>query len=107
MLYVILEAKGLKLTYMINIHTMRHFNYLFIIISIILSWCIAMSADLGRLELGAMINLVYPILIGLLLLGFYAIITLFSRAEKVRFMVSIIIVFLNLATGIYIRFVDF
>lgn len=66
-----------------------------------------MSADLGRLELGAMINLVYPILIGLLLLGFYAIITLFSRAEKVRFMVSIIIVFLNLATGIYIRFVDF
>ena len=81
-------------------------HLIYIVISIILSWCISMSADLVKLELGVIINIIYPIIIGVLSLATYLIGSWIFKESKGRLFL-IIAILLNLSTGLYIRFVDF
>jgi multidrug transporter EmrE-like cation transporter len=78
-----------------------------IILSIFISWFISMSANLNTLELGALINLIYPFLVGFGTIGFYLIGTWIFKGSKSRLLFLIIAILLNLSTGLYIRFVDF
>ena len=81
-------------------------HLLLILLSIIVSLSISLSADLSKLELGALINLIYPILAGFISLILYFILrNIFKAANPIYFLISAIL--FNLLTGIYIRFVDF
>ncbi len=82
-------------------------HLIYIAISIVLSWCISMSADLVKLELGVIINIIYPIIFGVISLVFYLIGSWKFKGSKGRLVFLIIAILLNLSTGLYIRFVDF
>ncbi len=48
-------------------------HLIYISLSIVLSWCISMSSDLVKLELGVIINILYPIIFGILSVIIYLI----------------------------------
>ena len=65
-----------------------------------------MSADLVKLELGALINVFYPIFIGALTIILFIIFSVIVKNEKWRKGFLILIILLNIAVGLIIRFVD-
>jgi len=82
-------------------------HLIYIALSIVLSWSISMSADLVKLELGVIINIIYPIILGVLSITIYFIGSWIFKGSKGRLIFLIIAILLNLSTGLYIRFVDF
>ncbi len=79
----------------------------YILLSIALSWFIAISVDLEALELGAIINFIYPIIIGLLSLVIYLVGTWILKRDKWKIVFLIVAILINTGTGLFIRFVDF
>ncbi len=78
-----------------------------ILISILISWCIAMSANLDKLELGAIVNLIYPIILGIASLLFYWLLSKFIKNKFFQFCILILTLIFNIGLGLYIRFVNF
>ena len=76
-------------------------------LSVLLSWLIAMSADLVELELGALVNMFYPILIGIFSILAFLLAARFLKHTKWLTFVFVLIMMMNVASGLYIRFVDF
>lgn len=66
-----------------------------------------MSANLTALELGAFINVVYPILVGAITLILFIIVSVAWNSRRINLWLAIIAVTANLLTGIIIRFVDY
>ncbi len=83
------------------------FRIIGILISILCSWLIAMSADLGKLELGAVINFIYPLIFGFVFLGIYWLLAKFIKNDGLNIFLLILTILLNLGVGLYIRFVKF
>jgi len=79
---------------------------LMIILSMIISEIISMSADLNKLELGALVNIIYPIISGLITLAFFLAGCLITKIDKYRIILALILVITNLSIGMYIRYVD-
>lgn len=80
-------------------------NIFIIILSTIISSVLALSVDLDRLELGALANLFFPSIIGVLTIGLYFLgVKLFGLNKNFFLTVCVLI---NLATGIFFRFFDF
>jgi hypothetical protein len=78
-----------------------------IVISGILSWNISMSADLSKLELGAIVNLIYPIIFLTLSIVLFALLTWKAKRNSIKTALLIFFILFNLLLGLYIRFADF
>ena len=81
--------------------------FILIAVSILLSWILAMSADLDKLELGALVNFIFPILFGIITLVFYLISCYFINTPTKLKTIAIILSIMNILFGMFIRFVDF
>jgi hypothetical protein len=66
-----------------------------------------MSADLVKLELGVIINILYPIIFGILSIIIYLIGSWIFKGNEWRLFFLILALMLNLSAGSYIRLVDF
>ena len=73
-------------------------------LSVLLSWLIAMSADLVELELGALVNMFYPLLIGLFSIIAFLLAARFLNHKKWLAFVFVLMMLINIACGLYIRF---
>jgi di/tricarboxylate transporter len=72
-----------------------------LILATIVSWTIAMSVDLDKYELGALINFVYPPIFGVLTILTFLITDWITK--KVRIPLTIFLILVNIAFGFYIR----
>jgi len=55
-----------------------------IVISTLASWIIAMSADLSKQELGALYNLIWPLLLGMVAIITFLMVSWISKSNRVR-----------------------
>jgi len=76
-----------------------------IITTIIISWVLAMTVDLNRLELGALANFFFPPLIGVITIVIYLLGSWLIKGSKNFFLV--LCSFINLGVGIALHFFDF
>jgi hypothetical protein len=72
-----------------------------LIIATITSWIIAMSVDLDKYELGALINFLYPPIFGSLTILTFLIVD--WKTKKVRVPLTIILFLTNIVFAFYIR----
>ena len=72
-----------------------------LIVATIASWVIAMSVDLDKYELGALINFFYPPIFGALTILTFLIIDWITK--KIRVPLTIILILANIAFAFYIR----
>ncbi len=66
-----------------------------------------MSADLSKLELGAIVNLAYPIISLMLSIVLFTLLSWKAKRKNIKIALLIFFVLFNLFVGLYIRFVDF
>ena len=72
-----------------------------LIVATITSWIIAMSVDLDKYELGALINFLYPPIFGTLTILIFIIVD--WKVKKARVPLTIILFLANIAFAFYIR----
>jgi hypothetical protein len=80
-------------------------NIVIIIISIIVSWVLAMTTDLSGLELGALANLFFPPMLGIVTVLIYVVLGLVLK--RYRLVIVIILCLLNISLGIIFHFFNF
>ena len=72
-----------------------------LVIATITSWIIAMSVDLDKYELGALMNMIYPPAFGALTILTFTIVDVLTK--KPRILLTIFLIIANILFGIYIR----
>jgi hypothetical protein len=72
-----------------------------LIVATIASWIIAVSVDLDKYELGALINLIYPPVFGMLTILTFLIVDWCTN--KIRVPLTIMLCLANIAFAFYIR----
>ena len=75
-----------------------------VILSVIVSYILSTSADLDKLELGALTNVSFPPVIGVLTICLYLLLGWIFKSR--RDYIMIVCVLINLATGIILLVVD-
>ena len=77
-------------------------NVWIIIIGTVLSWIIAMSADLSNVGLGGLAHLFFPIIIGIVTLLIYLILRIFTK--KIIWVITILGTIYNLILAFQLYF---
>ena len=78
---------------------------LLLIVSAILSWIIANTIDTTHMELGALVNVFFPLLFGITSIVIYSITTHFFKNATMVKNLFILLFLLNIGFGVYIRIV--
>ena len=86
-----------------QIENSRKFGVLAIVLSIVASFMISISADMSHMELGAIANVYFPPFIGAITLGVYILSCYITYTINVRIIVCIILVVCNIYLGISLK----
>jgi hypothetical protein len=75
-------------------------QFALILLSVLISWCFATTVDLNRLELGALFNLFFPPMLGVLTLILFTIVRIIFKRQSVRIVTLSICCVANLYLGL-------
>ena len=80
-------------------------HYSIITASILISIILSISVDLSKLELGALANVFFPPIIGIVTVCIYTL--TFSIIKRTSIILTAILCLINILTGIIFHFIDF